>query len=213
MANVARTVECRVFESRFGNDEAEMARIYGPYEDASLFFLSVDASTNTPVGALRVMRHTEAGFLTLNAMPAVAGGLSLDTVMEREGVRHPELCWDIGTVAVLPGFRRVGRGVSIQLYRAMYRAALAEGVDHLFSIIDARPYETMTRYLGIPFSPIIGTAPFEFEGSELSVAVHGYVPDFYPRMLRHCFTVRGWLARRSLWPLVLGTRDDAIVVT
>lgn len=212
VADVARTIERIVFEAGFGNDADEMARIYGPYEGSSTFFLAVDTSTNTPIGCLRAVRNSAAGLMTLNSLPAEVTTDPPATLLERQRIDDADRCWDIGAVAVLPAYRRMGRGVSVLLYRAMFKAAVANDIDHLLAIVDQRPYDTMTRYLAIPFVPLAGTGPFEFEGSDRSVAVHGYLPDFFPRMRRHCFTLRGLLARRSLWPLVLGTKDESIVL-
>lgn len=210
LQNVARTVEKTVFERSFGNDAAQMQEIYGPYEAASTFFLSVDTDTQRPVGTLRAIRHSSAGLMTLNTLPEEATQVSAEQIIQHYGMGTQETTWDIGTVAVLPEYRRDGQGVSVQLYRAMYLAAMQEGIEHLTSIIDERPLETMTKYLGIPFEQIKGTQPFSYEGSAKSVAVHGYVPEFYPKMRRQSLTIRGMLARKALWPLVFGKNDAAI---
>lgn len=210
LQDVARTVERIVFERSFGNDAAQMQEIYGPYEDASTFFLSIDTATQRPVGALRAIRHSSAGLMTLNTLPAEATRVTAEQIIEQYGMGSQETTWDIGTVAVLPEYRRDGQGVSVQLYRAMYLAAMQEGIEHLTSIIDERPLETMTKYLGIPFEQIKGTQPFSYEGSAKSVAVHGYVPEFYPKMRRQSLTIRGVLARKALWPLVFGKNDASI---
>lgn len=210
MQDVARTVERSVFERSFGNDASQMEEIYGAYEDASTFFLSIDTTEHRPVGALRAIRHSSAGLMTLNTLPAEATHLSAEQISDHYRMGSHETTWDIGTVAILPEYRRDGKGVSVQLYRAMYLAAMNEGTEHLTSIIDERPLETMTKYLGIPFEQMKGTEPFAYEGSAKSVAVHGYVPDFYSKMKRKSFTVKGLLARKALWPLVFGKNDAAI---
>lgn len=210
LQDVARTVERSVFERSFGNDSSHMEEIYGPYEDASTFFLSIDTEQRRPVGALRAIRHSPAGLMTFNTLPGEATQLAPEQISEYYQMGSHETTWDIGTVAVLPEYRRDGKGVSVQLYRAMYLGAMHEGIEHLTSIIDARPLETMTKYLGIPFEQMKGTEPFSYEGSAQSVAVHGYVPDFYSKMRRQSFTVRGLLARKALWPLVFGKNDSAI---
>lgn len=210
MKNVARTVERVVFEQSFGNDAAQMHDIYGPYEEESTFFLSVDTVEQRPVGALRAVRHSEAGLMTFNTLPSEATDVEPEQIIEHYQMGSLDKVWDIGTVAVLPDYRRDGKGVSVQLYRAMYLAAMKNGIEHLTSIIDERPLETMTKYLGIPFEKMVGTQPFSYEGSAKSYAVHGYVPDFYPKMKRQSLTIRGVLARKALWPLVFGKDDAAI---
>lgn len=209
--NVARTIERRVFERSFGNDAATMASIYGPYEDASGFFLSVDSETRQPVGALRFIDDSMAGSMTFNDLPPDATTTSPEEMMLAHGIGSLDECWDIGTVAVLPEYRTRDNGTAIQLYRAMYVSAKQKEIDHLLAIINKNVYTKMTEYLGIPFVPLAGTRSFAYEGSSENVAVHGYVPDFYPKMSRHSRTLKGLLARKALRPLVYGKNDDAIM--
>ncbi len=210
MADVARTVERTVFEAKFGNDAAEMSKIYGPYEEASTFFLSVNQYTSEPVGALRVTENSQSGIMTLEQLPPGLTDLNENEILQMHQVASLNDCWDVGTVAVLPEYRKQGKGVSVQLYRAMYKTATQQNIEHLFSIIDERAYDTLTSYLGIPFVPLADTEPFEFEGSTKSQAVYGYTPDFYKKMSRKSLSINGVLARKALWPLVFGTKDDAI---
>lgn len=212
MQDVARTIERTVFETSFDNGDEEMARIYGPYEAASKFFLSVDRIERRPVGALRVIENSPAGLMTLNTLPEGVTDMDTNQLLAFHDIASLDDCWDVGTVAVLPEHRRQGQGISVQLYRAMYVAAMKEGKSHLLSIIDKHPYETMRGYLGIPFEPLGGSKPFPFEGSDESVAVHGFIPDFYPKMRRKSLTLKGLLARKALWPLVFGTEDQALML-
>lgn len=210
MKDVARTIERSVFETSFDNGSEEMIRIYGPYEAASRFLLSIDRIEHRPVGALRIIENSSAGLMTLNTLPAGVTGVGQETLLDHHGIRSLDDCWDVGTVAVVPEYRRQGKGISVQLYRALYVAAMKEGIEHMLSIIDTHPYETMTNYLGIPFVPLGDSSSFSYEGSEESMAVYGHIPEFYPKMRRQSLTVKGLLARKALWPLVFGTEDDAI---
>lgn len=212
IADVARTIERTVFETSFDNGAGEMTRIYGPYEAASRFLLSVDQIERRPVGALRIISNSPAGLMTLNTLPADATPMSAGELLSHHGITSLDDCWDVGTVAVMPEYRRQGKGISVQLYRGLYVSATNEGIEHMTSIIDLHPYETMTKYLGIPFVPLGGSGPFSYEGSEESVAVYGHIPDFYPKMRRKSMTAKGLLARKALWPLVFGTEDDALLL-
>lgn len=210
MGDVARTIERVVFEKRFGNDTQTMAKIYGPYEASSSFFLSIDQSMRYPVGALRVISNSQVGLMTLNSLPDSVTDMDINEIMAYHNISSLNDCWDIGTIAVMPEYRQQGKGVSLQLYRAMYKAATNGEIKHLLSIIDKVPHDTMTKYLGIPFEPLAGSGPFEFEGSKNSIAVHGFVPDFYKKMKRKSKTAKGLLARKALRPLVFGTEDHSI---
>ena len=215
--NVARTIECEVFEKFFGNNAEEMADEYGPYEPQSIFFLSVDQFSKQPAGVLRVIENGPAGLKTLTDLetsedPAVPH-LSPNDVQVHHEIESLDTCWDVGTVAVRKEYRASraeAQETSVQLYRALYTAALESGVDHFVSIIDARPYDKMTNYLGIPFVPMAGSEPFSYLGSEKIYADYGEVRKFYEKMNRKRKTVRGFMARKALGPLVKGTADQAI---
>ena len=210
--DVARTVERIVFEKRLGETAESMARIYGPYESASTFFLSVDQRTGMPVGTLRVTDDSDgSGLMTLNETPKEVTGLSPEDVMKFHHIETLDDCLDVGTVALMEGY--VGKDHAVQLYRAMYLKALQMKKNHLLSIIDVKPYAKMKQYLGIPFTPLAGSKPFEFEGSPKSIAVHGYIPDFYDEMSKHRRSLRGrLLARTSLDQLVHGSNDGSILL-
>lgn len=209
--NVARTIERQVFEKSFGNDAAVMDDIYGKYEDASDFFLSIDQYTKQPVGALRIIDDSQVESMTLEDLPESAMTKSREQIMADHKIDSLDTCWDIGTVAVLPGYRTKDNGAAIQLYRAMYVDAMKHDVSHILAIINKRVYDKMTDYLGIPFVQLSGTDTFDYEGSDENVAVCGYVPDFYPKMRRHSRTLKGFLARKALKSLVYGKNDDTIM--
>lgn len=218
--DVARSIECEVFEQYFGNDAEEMFEEYGKYEDQSIFFLSVDQQTQTPVGVLRVISNGSEGLKTLNDLQELVGDehpeipdLPMDSVLQAHHIDDLDECWDVGTVAVRKEYRTdkaQAQEASVQLYRALYVSALEEGINHFVSIIDARPFNKMVDYLGIPFVPMMGTKPFPYLGSESSYAAYGNVTEFYKKMNRKRYTVKGLLARRALQPLVKGTADSSI---
>ena len=210
-SDVARTVECQVFYKAFNNDPAEMAKIYGPYEAASRFYLSIDQYTSQPVGALRAIVDSEVGSMTLNDLPEKAMTKPQEQIMIDHRIDSLDTCWDIGTVAVLPEYRTKDNGAAVQLYRAMYVDAMKNDVSHILAIINKQVCDKMTGYLGIPFEQLSGTSSFDYEGSDNNVAVSGYVPDFYSRMRRHSHSIKGILARKALKSLVYGSEDDAIM--
>lgn len=215
-ANIARTVEREIFEKYFGNDAEVMELEYGPYENQSIFFLSIDQDLKTPAGVLRVIENGPSGLKTLNDLESMAiDGVPNTPRIDKEKVRHYhdiesfEDCWDVGTVAVRKPYRS-NTLTSVQLYRALYVSALEEGIDHFISVIDRKPHEKMTKYLGIPFVPLAGSEPFSYLGSAESNAVYGDVTEFYRKMNRKRWTVRGALARSALNPLVKGTIDHSL---
>jgi hypothetical protein len=183
LSNLGRHVEREVFQEAFGNDAAVMQALYGEYEDVSSFFVVMDQKSQAPVGALRVMRNSDAGLMTLE-VAAERLGVSSDEFRAYHEVDDLDACWDIGTLAVPREHREVGQHiVSNMLYRAMYVRALHEGIEHLTSIIDSG-VRGVFDFLGIPFVPLAGTGPFEFEGSPDSLALYGKATDFAAGMER-----------------------------
>ena len=209
-SNIARHIERVVFDASFGNDAAQMTAEYGPYEAGSVFFVSIDRSTGTPSGALRIIGNTPRGFKTLNDARSAPFSIQSADVVAQHGIHDADALWDVGTVAVLPEHRSGAGAVSVQLYRAMYLSALQHGIDHLVSIIDEVPLRKLVQYLGIPFVPLAGSAPGPYLGSPMSQAVYCHVPDFQPRTRRHRCTMRGYLARKALARLARGSEDDAL---
>lgn len=47
---IGQFVEARVFEAAFGNTPKDMQREYGPYEEASRFFVTIDRKINRLLG-------------------------------------------------------------------------------------------------------------------------------------------------------------------
>jgi hypothetical protein len=210
-SDVARHVERVVFEKHFKNNDAEkMREEYGPYEHASLFFLTIDQTTKEPVGAIRIIKDSDAGLKVFNDAEAEEQLVPFTqaAAMLFHDIESLDDTWEVGTVAVMPTYRKTD--AAVQLYRAMFTAAVRNEVEHFVAAIDTRPLKKMTDYLGIPFVPLLETKPFEYLGSATTQLVYGHVPDFYPQMSRRRHTIKGWIARKALDQLVFGKNDDAI---
>jgi hypothetical protein len=203
-ADLGRQVELAVFQEAFGNDRALMEREYGPYEDTSRFFVVVDRQQRRPAGALRVIAHGPAGLKTLQDIAGPPLHISPQRFRLSHGVESLDRCWDVGTVAVLPEYRRSAlrrRTLSLLLYRAFYLGALQDGVEHMVAVIDEHAHRGL-RALGVPIVPICGSRPFAYLDSASSTALYGYVPDFRARMEARYRRLR---ARRPLaWALLAG---------
>ena len=175
-ADLGRTVELDVFGEVFGSDRAEMDREYGPYEDASRFFVVMDQQRRRPAGVLRVIGNSAAGLKTLHDIAEEPLHLSPAQVQEQHGVADLDRCWDVGTLAVLPEYRRIGgRTVSLLLYRALYLHAGRHGIDHVVTIMDRHAHRVLLA-LGVPFVPICRSEPFDYLGTPCT-PLYGHVPD------------------------------------
>lgn len=212
-ANIARNIERRVFEVTFPSNNAEMlAETYGPYDQSSRFFVSIDRTTKQATGALRIIENSASGLMTLNDVKGEPFLKSTQEIIQKHKINNLDKVWDVGTVAVLPEHRNGVGSVSVQLYRAMYLSALNHGIDHLVSIIDRRALSKLTKYLAIPFVPLAGAKSGPYLDSQSSQPVYGFIPEFYKKMSRHRErTIRGYLARGALDRLVEGSEDDSLV--
>jgi hypothetical protein len=141
-ADLGRTVELEVFGETFGNDRAEMEQEYGPYEDASRFFVVMDQRRRRPAGVLRVIGNSAVGLKTLRDIAGEPLRISQAEVQARHAVADLDRCWDVGTLAVRPEYRRSAtrrRTVSLLLYRALSGARRRCGSDDDISRNGLRP--------------------------------------------------------------------------
>lgn len=193
-APLGRTLECEIFQERFGNDVAVMTREYRQYEQASRFFILVDQTSQMPVGVIRVIRSSPAGLKTLNDIAGPPLNIPTHDFLTAYKADLSS-CWDVGTLAVAPAYR--GRSTrylaSAILYRALYAAAADQSVNHLVSIVDGRARKGLDL-LGVPFEPILGSTPFDYLGSEQSTALVGYVPGMPEVMTAHLAALKRQVA-------------------
>ncbi len=210
-SNLARHLERVVFERAFENDAALMTEAYRPYEPASTFFIVLDRKNRQAAGALRVIRNSPAGFMSLNDVEDEEFGLDKDEVIAAHHVDDLDELLDIATVAMLPEYRRQA-GPVIRGYRAMFVWAQEHGIKHFVSMIDEQPLEKMKQFFGIPFELMHGAKPAPYMGSKMTYPVYGYAPEFIPKMGQHMRTPSGLLAHRALLTMVKGRDDVALVL-
>jgi hypothetical protein len=167
LADVARTVERKVFEESFGLDAAVMTAEYAAYEQDSLFFLVLDRHTLLPAGAARVI---DGGGKTLDDAPG-AIGVDLSTIVATHDMFDGKI-WDFATLAVLPEYRG-GKStmVSSLLYRAFLNAGRRAGVRHVVAMLDGRAHRGIAM-IGAPFEPMAGSEPFDYLGSPSTSALY-----------------------------------------
>ena len=94
-SDLARVVECTVFQKFFGNTPECMANAYAAYEEGSLFFLVVDQDEHTVAGALRVIVPSAKGLKTLNDVAEAPLHITLEQVKQFHSIENPRRCWDV----------------------------------------------------------------------------------------------------------------------
>jgi len=210
-ANVARTVECRVFDPKFKNDPEDMKEGYGSYEDQSFFFLAIDTEGKKPAGVFRIIRSGEHGFKTLNDIAGIKDDPEyIQRVYEHYDIDNPEECWDLATAAVIPEYY----GTGPLLYRAALVGSQDENIKHFFSVIDKTAYRPMD-VMGFPFEPLFETDWMEYMGSKLSLPVHGDAPAFESTIRQREQEMERDGKQRLIGATAIGTigrgeRDDAL---
>jgi hypothetical protein len=209
-ANIGRHIERAVFEEVFDNDTEQMIEEYGPYEDASRFFITIDRESKRPAGALRATGNSPNGLKSIIDAEQAPFFVSEESVMQKHAIDNLDKVWDIGTAAVLPEYRG-GKGLSsVQLFHVMYVSALNNGIEHLVSIIDDKLLRMLRDHFGIPFVSLAGSSPGPYLGSEKSHAVYAHIPEFKEKMNIHKETVKGPLGRNVIDYLLDDSPDDSI---
>jgi len=186
-SDVARSVECSVFEEFFCNDPVIMTAAYADYERHSMFFLVVDREARRPAGTLRFIQYSERGLKTLNDIAQPPLQISPQQVAAYHGITDLAKCWDCGTLAVLKSYRGKANAnvISTMLYGMFHAASFKFGVEHLVTVLDQHAYRQITEMLGVPFVPILSSEPFNYLGSESSRAAYLRFADLVPGVEAH----------------------------
>jgi hypothetical protein len=186
-SDLARGVECCVFQQFFGNDPAIMSEEYAGYEAQSSFFLVVDRQLQQTAGACRVIENSAHGLKTLNDIAREPLSISRDRVTRFHGIATLDACWDVSSVAVLKEYRGGGTGhlVSTMLYGLLRAEASSAGIDHFVAVLDTHAFHQIVDTLGVPFVSIAGSAPFAYLGSDSSIAAYVSVSRITPSIEAH----------------------------
>lgn len=182
-ANIGRQVEREVFEAAFGNDPVIMASEYGPYDESSTFFVSIDTHTGGPAGVLRIIRNSPAGLKTLNDLEdptKIPTPVPVADVMRWHGIESLDTCWDGGSAAIRHQYRHRVATVHAQLLRAWLVAAIHNEIEHIVSILDGRVFRVVRDTMGVPLVALAGTPPFDYLGAPNSQAVYSQIPATPP---------------------------------
>lgn len=191
LAQVARTLECRIFDEEYGNDAAEMAAEYGPYERASRFFVVIDVRRARPAGVVRVI-HARRPEDRLKSVEDVASAtpFSADDYLAVLGEPDFTSTMDIATLAI-PALYRGSTSGSYQVGKLLYRSLIrhiADGrVQHVVMILDRRARRSL-EYIGLPLIDVLG-GPFDYLGSPESYAMRMSDADSRPTFERHSRTL------------------------
>jgi hypothetical protein len=179
LANLARHVEREVFEESFGIDDANMRRMYAPFEPHSMFFLVMDQEGVKPAGVSRYGKNLPAGSLTLCDAEKLLN-ISTKRFQEFHEVESMDNVWDLGTTVVPKAYRHIDNHlVGNILYRSLHSRAMHEGVKHYVTILDA-DVRRQHYFFGFPWVPLVGTGIVSHEGSVDSMFLYAKAQDLPP---------------------------------
>jgi hypothetical protein len=186
VGELARLVEQVVFGQTFGNTPQMLGDEYGRYEAASLFYLVIDHQRRLPVGMMRCLLPTPAGFKSVADLGR-EWGQDPDVVLARTGI-DLELGpgWDCATIALLPGYRRGElRGhISMSLYQAAATAPCRLGFRWWFAILDQPVHRLLQWKLLRPYSTYQDVEPGPYLGSAVSLPVWCDLDEWRARVRR-----------------------------
>ncbi|HET8939884.1 MAG TPA: hypothetical protein VFN67_40870 [Polyangiales bacterium] len=181
-SDLARVVECAVFERFFGDTPERMATSYAAYEEHSLFLLIVDQLQQRAAGTIRIILPSSKGLKSLNDIASAPLYIGADRIAEEHGIVDARRCWDIGTLAVRKEYRGTGSDhmVSLMLYGYLYALMRRRGIKHMVTILDKHAHAQLTQLLGVPIVPLAGSQPFTYLGVADSRASYMSVPSVKP---------------------------------
>lgn len=189
-SNLGRHIEREVFEEKFGNDDAWMRKLYSAYDGISTIFVIIDQEDMRPIAALRVIRHSPIGFLTLSEMKRIQG-LPVESFEKNYQIHDFDKLWDYGTLAIPQKYRTLeGHLITAIIYRAAILRSRYEGIEAFMGIVDITLIRTL-QFLGVPMWRMIETQPFEYEGSDESQVLFGYTTEFFASVEKRAKEVEG----------------------
>ncbi len=179
-----RAVERNVFAEQFGNSPELLAAEYGTYETSTFFFCVIDHRRNLPVGSVRLLLPSPAGFKTLADIERT-WGLPLDETLERSGLQldHNRV-WDVATIAVDREYRgKVTQSlVSGSLYQAICRGAYLAQVGWVIAVLDLIVLDLIQTISHDAYHRFAGCEPLRYLDSPASLPVYCDADAYLPRL-------------------------------
>lgn len=217
-ADLARHLEQAVFLEAFGNTPEVFAREYRRYEASSFFICVINHLRSVPVGCMRVLAPSPAGFKSLDDIEPV-WGCRAGELIERSGLAlDTSRTWDIATLAVAADYRAGASGglVSMGLYQTLTLAAFHCGIDWFIAIFDMPVFRLVRWKLCMIFAGYEGIGPLPYLGSDASLPAWCDVTQAERRLAEqdpdlHAVLVQGVGLEAALRPVDLATADSYVV--
>jgi hypothetical protein len=179
-----RAVERNVFAEQFGNSPELLQAEYGPYEPSTFFFCVIDHRRNLPVGSVRLLLPSEAGFKTLADIERM-WGLPLEETLARSDLElDTNRVWDVATIAVDREYRgKVTQSlVSGSLYQAICRGAHLGEVGWVIAVLDLIVLDLIQTISHDAYQRFAGCEPLRYLDSPASLPVYCDLAAYLPRL-------------------------------
>ena len=171
-AELGRAVERSVFMEYFGNSPELLQEEYEPYDEGSVFILVVDHLLRQPAGAMRLLVPGTPS----KSLHDIARVWDEDpsVVIARSCPNFdPGRCWDIATLAAMPGYRGGSTAglISLAMYQAVGVLSYEHGIDWLIAILDVVVLDLIQTLLQRAFTPFDRLEPRNYLDSPSSLPV------------------------------------------
>jgi hypothetical protein len=171
-AELGREIERSVFMEYFGNSPELLQEEYQPYDEGSVFIVVLDHLLRQPAGAMRLLVPGTPS-KSLHDIARVWDPDPTSVVARSCPTFDPERCWDIATLAVMPGYRRSSTAglISLAMYQSVGVLSQEHGIDWLIAILDVVVLDLIQTLLRGAFTPFDRLEPRNYLDSPSSLPV------------------------------------------
>jgi len=170
--------EASVFLKTYGNTAAQLAEAYGPFAATSVF-IGIYEPGGDAVGAVRLIRPSEAGLKTL--YDVARPPWSLDVPRMARAVRLDlDRTWDFTTLGARRGLRRWSTLIGAGLFHGLVQAARANDIGSAVMMIDER-VRGLLALAGMTGQTMPGAYTTDYMGSMRCTPVYEHCQQAFDR--------------------------------
>ncbi len=171
------TLDCerQVFAERYDFSPMEMREFYAPYEDASTF-LALAETDGEVVAMARYVYPNPNGLVTTRELGEEPWSLDGPGLVARTGLDLAHT-WDIATLAVRSGGRRLGVMHAAAMYHGLIRASRANDIRGFTAMMDERVRRLLGMF-GLMVRDIPGAGTAAYGASPATTPVFQLTSDF-----------------------------------
>lgn len=183
-AELARYVEQVVFEETFGNSREMLDDEYAPYHDATIFVCVMDQRRHVPVGAMRLITPSPAGFKTLHDLERIWGIHPDDVDREHRIGLDTSSMMDVTTLSVMSEYRGSATNglITLSILSGMCGLFRRWSTTWAVCVMDLVVYDLIQKLTGEPYSPFPGAVPKRYLDSPASLPLHCNLAEHWKKL-------------------------------